>query len=321
MLKAPFPYAAGKSWIAPVVWERLGHVTNYVEPCCGSAAMLLARPRVGPIETVNDLNGYLTNAYRAIRLAPDKTAAWCDWPVVESDLHARHAWLLAQRETLTARLEGDPDYYDAKIAGWWIWGACCWIGPDWCSGTGPWQVQNGQLLHVGTAGQGIHRQLPHLGDAGQGNTPLRDYFEALAQRLRHVRITTGDWLRVLGPSVTWRNGLTGVFLDPPYPEEEHAVRYYASTANWHECWAWAQEQGAHPLMRIILCGYDTDRPIPDDWQVIHWKARGGYGSQGQGRGRTNAQREVLYCSPHCVKRDEELPLFAHVAQHAGAHQT
>jgi DNA adenine methylase len=91
MLRAPFPYAGGKSWIAPQVWQRLGTVVNYVEPCCGSAAMLLARPTPGPIETINDLDGFLTNAYRAIRLAPDETAHWCDWPVVESDVHARHA--------------------------------------------------------------------------------------------------------------------------------------------------------------------------------------------------------------------------------------
>ena len=29
-LKAPFPYMGGKSRIAPVVWQRLGDVPNYV---------------------------------------------------------------------------------------------------------------------------------------------------------------------------------------------------------------------------------------------------------------------------------------------------
>jgi DNA adenine methylase len=30
-------------------------------------------------------------------------------------------------------MERDPHYYDAKIAGWWCWGLCCWIGGGWCT--------------------------------------------------------------------------------------------------------------------------------------------------------------------------------------------
>ena len=320
-LKAPFPYNGGKSTIASVVWQRLGDVPNYIEPCCGSAAVLLARPHVPSVETINDASGLLINAYRSIRLAPEETAHWCDWPVSECDTHARHAWLLTQREGLTARLEGDPLYYDPQIAGWWIWGACCWIGAGWCSGKGPWEVRDGQLLHLGDAGRGIHRQLPHLGDAGRGihrqlphlgdaGRGIQAYLVALADRLRGARITCGDWQRVLGPSVTYRHGLTGIFLDPEYPPEEHAFGYATGGDIWEDCWHWALANGDNPLLRIVLCGYDTARHVPQDWRVIRWKARGGYGSQGHGRGRENAAREVLYCSPHCVVADEELPLFA-----------
>jgi hypothetical protein len=126
-----------------------------------------------------------------------------------------------------------------------------------------------------------------------------------------VRITCGDWTRVVGDSVTIQHGLTGVFLDPPYPSEEHNFGYGDSGNIWDACWAWAQHVGMHPLLRIVLCGYhQEERPIPAGWRVVRWKARGGYGSQGQGRGRANARREVLYCSPHCLVPDDELPLFA-----------
>lgn len=27
----------------------------------------------------------------------------------------------------------NPEYFDPKIAGWWVWGACCWIGSGWCN--------------------------------------------------------------------------------------------------------------------------------------------------------------------------------------------
>ena len=77
------------------------------------------------------------------------------------------------KDTLAPHLEGDPDWYDAKIAGWWVWGIACWIGSGWCSGKGPWQVveaEDGsrQLVHLGNAGQGVNRKLVHLGDAGRG---------------------------------------------------------------------------------------------------------------------------------------------------------
>ena len=49
--------------------------------------------------------------------------------------------------------------------------------------------------------------------------------------------------------------------------------------------------------------------MPDGWKPLRWKAAGGYGSQGAGRGRENAAREVVWFSPHCLDFDA-LPMFA-----------
>jgi uncharacterized phage protein (TIGR02220 family) len=35
----------------------------------------------------------------------------------------------------TGRMKTDPDFFDAKVAGWWVWGASCWIGAGWCDGS------------------------------------------------------------------------------------------------------------------------------------------------------------------------------------------
>jgi site-specific DNA-adenine methylase len=118
VLTAPFPYFGGKSRIGPQVWERFGDVARYIEPFAGSLAVLLARPR--PFrgrEIVNDADGLLVNTWRAMAKDPKAVAEWADWPPSESDMHARHAWLVGQRESLTTRLEGDPDWFDAKAAG------------------------------------------------------------------------------------------------------------------------------------------------------------------------------------------------------------
>lgn len=44
-LAAPFPYFGGKRRAAPTIWRALGDPSGYVEPFCGSAAVLLARPQ------------------------------------------------------------------------------------------------------------------------------------------------------------------------------------------------------------------------------------------------------------------------------------
>lgn len=229
-LKAPFSWFGGKSRVAHIVWDRFGNVPNYVEPFAGSLAVLLGRPHAPGTETVNDLDCYLANFWRAIRWNPATTAAWADWPVNEADLSARHQWLVDQAG-FRERIKTDPEYYDCRIAGWWVWGLCSWIGSGWCRQRE--EVVKKQLPHLGSGGVGINRKLPHLGNAGRGiNRKLENimqYFQTLSERLRDVRIACGEWDRVLGDSVTIKHGTTGVFLDPPYSADEHTVKYSADS--------------------------------------------------------------------------------------------
>lgn len=130
-LKAPFPWFGGKSRAAGLIWDRFGEVPNYVEPFAGSLAVMLLRPHEPRIETVNDLDCYLANFWRATQQAPEEVARHANWPVNEADLHARHRWLVANGE-FRQKMRTDPDFYDAKVAGWWVWGISQWIGSGWC---------------------------------------------------------------------------------------------------------------------------------------------------------------------------------------------
>ena len=156
-LKAPFPYFGGKSRIAGEVWARFGAVANYVEPFFGSGAVLLSCPTPGHTETVNDADGLLANFWRALQAAPDAVAQYADYPVSELDLHARHRWLVNQRADVE-RLLSDPEWFDAKAAGWWVWGISQWIGTGWCPQSPAGIADVGELT----------RKLPHVGDAGMG---------------------------------------------------------------------------------------------------------------------------------------------------------
>ncbi len=340
-LAAPFPYFGGKSLACDAVWAALGKPENYVEPFAGSAAMLLGRPDVGKVETINDADGFVANFWRAVCFDAAEVARHVDWPTNETDLIARHSWLVRNAQNLLQRLEADPDYYDSKVAGWWCWGACNWIGSGWCSGTGPWHHDgeklvdarqlphlgnagrgvNRQLPHLGNAGRGVNRKLPHLGDAGRGvnrklphlgdagrgrSTYIYEWFSALQDRMRGVRVAVGDWQRVLTDSVTVRHGLTGVFLDPPYTKG--AMDYAAGGVGGEladKVRAWCAANGQDKRLRIVLCGHagEHDALLANGWHLRSWTARKGYAVTDEAV--KNSSSETLWCSPHCVPEKQK----------------
>jgi DNA adenine methylase len=312
-LAAPFPYFGGKALAVEQVWAAFGNVSNYVEPFFGSGAMLLGAPDFKRVETVNDFDGFVSNFWRAIAHDPEAVAHHANWPCNENDLFARHGWLVRQREIITERLHADPDWFDAKAAGWWVWGACNWIGSGWCEGTGPW-VHDGESIVKRDAGRGINRQLPHL-SAGQGGEHPRaayisEWFGLLHDRLRDVRVACGDWKRVLTDSVTTRHGFTAVFLDPPY--EKGAMDYGAGGMGKgiaESVREWCIENGNNKAMRIVLCGHagEHDDLLNHGWHIRNWTARKGYAVTDEAV--ANSASETLWCSPHCVPVVQNFDLF------------
>jgi hypothetical protein len=110
---------------------------------------------------------------------------------------------------------------------------------------------------------------------------------ALSDRLRRVRICCGDWNRVCGPGPTIHNGLTAVFLDPPYDLTERADDCYAvdKPGVSGDVRKWAIESGEDPRMRIALCGYDTEHNMLEIPRRLWWpkqRARTGERCKGDG---------------------------------------
>lgn len=138
---------------------------------------------------------------------------------------------------------------------------------------------------------------------------LFSYFTRLSDRLRRVRLLCGDWKRVVKDSVTVNHGLTALFMDPPYPQDEHGVAYHGDGSIWYDVARWAAERGDDPRLRICVAGYyseSTDLLFPASWPRHRWEARGGYSNQSKdGRGRANAKRECLWFSPTCLDPEVE----------------
>jgi hypothetical protein len=342
-VKAPFPWYGGKSRAAHLIWPRFGDPVNYVEAFAGSLAVLLLRPHQPRTETVNDKDCYLSNFWRALQADPEAVCHYCDWPVNEADLHARHAWLLSQAD-FRERMMADTDFYDAKVAGWWVWGLCQWIGGQWCD-VGLWErtqavwltTPNGHhqgvhksrpIIEAGGRGvlqtwrrqpdihcdRGVHRKRPSLakgfgvqskrpelrqGGRGisRGNQELLDYLQALAARLRRVRVCCGDFERVLGPAATTTIGLTAVLLDPPYgiaANRDSSIYAAEDLEVAPRARAWALAHGDDSKLRIALCGYDGEHAMPASWQCVAWRAHGGTSKN------DNHTRERIWFSPHCL---------------------
>jgi site-specific DNA-adenine methylase len=329
-LKAPFPWFGGKSRVAHLVWERFGDVPNYLEPFAGSLAVLLGRPTKARAETVNDKDRYLVNFWRAIQHAPEVVAHYADWPVNEVDVRARHDWLVTCGRQRLARLDDDPEDYDPKIAGWWVWGVSSWLAGGWC----PEEKTARGFLKDADMG-GVRRKVPHLTGAGQGvngaggvirNKPclggsmgvqrklgdehraaLVEWFQQLATRLRRVRVLCGDWRRTVTPAVCFAMGGAGILLDPPYVSAKRDRVYATDSFDiGHQVREWAIENGEHPELRIALCGYEGEHDMPAGWDCVAWKASGGYGNRTHKQGRENAKRERIWFSPACARAQRTL---------------
>jgi DNA adenine methylase len=295
-LLSPFPYFGGKRTIVADVWARLGSPKQYIEPFCGSAAMLLAAPSPAHLEVICDGSGFIANFWRAVKHQPAAVAEWADYPVSHIDLGARHVWLMAQRDRVGAELQ-NPDWPgDAKVAGWWLWGQCCWIGSRWCEWGGASGI--GQVPHTSNAGRGVQAigKVPHTSGAGMGVTELLTssgrtamvWLHKLAGRLERVRVVHGNWDRCLNNHFGGDD--TAVFLDPPYRAYERFYGTSAPVADAVEKWARENAQ-----LRIALCGHKGDYDLPD-WEAVKW-SRGKLTYSGS----KTTDAECVWYSPPCAK--------------------
>ena len=246
-LSAPFPYWGGKSRIAAVIWEGLGaDVPNYIETCGGSLAALLQRPGgAGKIETVNDASYFVMNFWRAIKRDPWKVAEWCEDPVAEADLHARHEWLMTN-EDFVERMHRDPYHCDFQVAAWWCWGICCWVGSGWCD-------------------EGIRKQqLPHLAVTSDGAATGRGILSkaavarnTLPQQAPHLSSDMGVFRKQRMPSLGNDRGIHGVSTTPG--TYLHALKTL-TVPEAPECFGWFFELACR-LRHVRLAHGDWTRVV------------------------------------------------------------
>ena len=305
ILKSAYQYNGGKSRIAPIIWRAFGDVKYFIDPFMGSLAVLLQRPRPQGIEIVNDIDSFIVNFWRAVKNDPEGVAKYCDYPITEEDYHAREYWLKTKGKKRIKPLMADPEAFDTKVAAWWVY---C-INLNLASSdiaSGPWSATPEGWVKEKGVKNGIGRSIPDcLASDGifRKDQDLPKYFGHLGVRLHDVRVVCGDWERVLFGSIIDGGSTAAIIFDPPYSTTDgtsDAVYNHNDNISG-EVRQWAIAHGDRKNLRIVLCGYEGEHEMPENWMTYEWATIGGYGNMaaGETQAKKNRHRERLWLSPHC----------------------
>jgi hypothetical protein len=240
-------------------------------------------------EVIGDLDCFVAHFWRAIKNDPAGVAHYAFDPVSSVELQARHEWLMAQRESVFTNIRSSPDWYDAKIAGWWLWGQHLCVGKHWC---------NPRLRFTGTipftrAWEGYRADDPQ---------ELLLRFNEIGNRLRNVIIVQGTWQETVQKGLLdvgrTAKSVKAILLDPPYTKRsgrQKNLYVCDSMTVGDETVAWAKIKAQDPTYRIAVCGLEGEYDLPN-WSVTAWNAGGG---------TKNAARERIWFSPGCLPFEME----------------
>lgn len=285
-MEPPFIWFGGKRRVADEVWRRFGVVDHYIEPFAGGAAVFLANPRPDTTETLNDADCYITNCWRSIKHAPERVAQETMGLVSEADIYAINKRLINCRDDVAELMRHDHEVFDYRYAAWWLVGVCWWLGRDWARRN--------------------DRRIPCFSSRGRGLMQCETLEERMAwlselsARLARVRVACGDWSRVLTPAITKPLGTTAVFLDPPYADDRHSLKYGGGGAVWGDVVKWCEKNGRDKNLRIAVCGYRETWDAPDGWAEFVWTSSAGWGTSGE-EARAMAATDTIWFSPSCKK--------------------
>lgn len=185
VLKPPFPYYGAKGRLAPWIVSLMPAHRIYIEPFCGSAAVLMAK-RPSPHEVIADLDGNVTTFFRVLRDQPVALQRACQLTPY------------SRAEYFSAELS-EPDIDDLERARRFF---------VRCT-----QAFNAQ----GTTGgrSGSWSNAVRRGGSSQANTvrDLVDRFDQIAERLRTVVIENRGAEHVIAAH---GSADAVIYVDPPY---------------------------------------------------------------------------------------------------------
>lgn len=258
-MRPPVPYFGGKMLVGPAIAALLPEHSHYVEPYCGSLAVLFAKTP-SDHETVNDLDGDVMNFWRVLRERPQDLARVCALTP-----HSRGEWRACE----------DLDAVDELERARQLWVRLT-------------QCRTGRLRRTGWR--------HYVAPAGSGtNMPgyLDSYVDRMApaaERLHRVSLECLDALDIIGKYGTSPEVL--LYVDPPYLGETRAkaraYRHELMTPEEHRTLA----EALHAAQAaVVVSGYPSD--LYDRELYVGWDRHTISAGTGQG-GTWKNRTEVLW---------------------------
>lgn len=255
-------YYGSKTRAAARIVDLLPPHDAYVEPFCGSLAVLMEKPPAGRFETVNDIDHDLMTFWRVLRERPEDLERVCAltphsraeyaacWPIAEAvdDLErARRVWV--------------------KLA----------------------QGRGGQLRPTGWR----YHKKPHGRSSSMPRT-LAGYtgrFAAVADRLRNVSLECRDAFEVIAKYGADEDTL--LYIDPPYLGSTRARTAYRHELNREAEHRALAEAVNSVVATVVVSGYHSPLydELYDGWHVAEFSAFTGQSNLGHDAGQ---RVEVLW---------------------------
>ena len=187
------PWYGSKRTLAKTIIGEIGDHRAYVEPFCGSMAVLLSKPQV-TIEVVNDLHADLINLARVLKsrsLAPAFYRRVRRWSLYKGVID----------DAKSVLRDGTHDDVDRATA----YFAMSWLGLNGYSGT------DKELVNVNTA---VRYSLLSGGDPVTRFQSACKSCWAFSKRLRDVDIRSGDAIELIDRLADAPKQV--IYCDPPY---------------------------------------------------------------------------------------------------------
>ena len=285
-IKALAPWFGGKRSLAPVIVKELGKHRVYWDVCCGSMAILLAKPPC-IMETVNDLHRDLTNLawviqdpiegprlYRRLRRV---------WMAEELFSESREVLLAGECE---ARMDPDRAFHYFITT---------------------WQGRNGV---AGTANYNIGYCLRYTAKGGHAAKRWGSVVESIPQwrrRMRNVTILRRDAFSLL-ERIGDASG-TAIYCDPPYLKKGACYVHDFETEEHHRL---AKLLRRFKKARVVVSYYDD--PLLAEmylgWTTVRCTMTKALVNQGMRDGGAAAKApEVLLINGESYTQDDGDPLF------------
>lgn len=274
-MKPPVPYFGGKMTIGPTIAALLPGHGHYVEPYCGSLAVLLAKPP-SDHETVNDLDQRLVTFWRVLRDQPEALARVCALTP-----HSRVEHLAAEP------LDGATDLEIARQV---------FVRLT--------QGRSGQLRRTGWRN--------YVNPAGS-STSMPDYLAAYvdriapaAERLAHVSLESAPALDIIAKYGQQPDVL--LYVDPPYLGSTRTRTWdgYEHEMRGEDDHRQLAEALHSARAAVVLSGYASD--LYDRDLYAGWDRHTIASGTGQGAGTWQNRTEVLWSNRPLARPQLELDL-------------